>query len=36
MLLFARMLDDLGGEPPLPEGPRQRKPGNPPPTSGSV
>jgi hypothetical protein len=28
MLLFARMLDDLGGEPPLPEGPRERQPGN--------
>ena len=27
-LLFARMLDDLGGEPPLPECPLERQPGN--------
>jgi hypothetical protein len=27
MLLFARALDDRGGEPPLPQGPREREPG---------
>ena len=28
MFLIARALDDLGGEPPLPQCPRERQPGN--------